>query len=68
MCPACIAGAAWIIGSAVTTSGAGFLGFRGLRRKKDSKAQGANCEREDRRNEHGKRNEQAGRAQSGDAS
>jgi hypothetical protein len=67
MCPACIAGAAWIIGSAVTTSGAGFLGMRGLRRRKDSKTQGANYESEERRNEHGKRNEQDGTAQSGNA-
>lgn len=65
MCPACVAGAAWIIGSAVTTSGAGFLGLRGLRRRKGSKTEVASCEREQRRNEHGKRNEQDGTTQSG---
>ncbi len=39
MCPACMAGAAWIIGSVVTTGGIGALGAKMFRSKKNSKVQ-----------------------------
>jgi len=67
MCPACVAGAAWIIGSVMTTGGAGALGLKGLRRKKALKTPGANYRTEERRQDNGKCNEQAGCAQGGHA-
>ena len=37
MCPACMAGAAWIIGSVVTTGGISALGAKMLRSNRNSK-------------------------------
>ena len=67
MCPACVAGVAWIVGIVVTGGGAGILTTRTLRSKRIPKLNGPNCNGAERRSEHGKRNEQTGSAQSGDA-
>jgi hypothetical protein len=37
MCPACMAGAAWIIGSVVTSGGIGALGAKMFRSKRNTK-------------------------------
>lgn len=67
MCPACIAGVAWIVGGVMTTGGAGIVAKAKLRGKRILKFHGAKCEMEKRRNDHGKRNEQAADTQSRDA-
>ena len=68
MCPACIAGAAWLIGSTVTGGGAGILGLRRLRRKTCSKAYGAANGNDERRKGDGECDKQTASAQSGRSS
>jgi hypothetical protein len=40
MCPACVAGAAWMIGSVVTTGGLSALGAKIFRSKRNAKMHG----------------------------
>lgn len=67
MCPACVAGAAWIIGSVVTTGGLSALGAKVFRSKRSTKTQDlANAKQ--RRKSDGYSDKQEGNLESGAAS
>lgn len=67
MCPVCVGAAAWVISSALTGSGAALISVRSFRQKRDSKAPAAQYGGKQRRHDHGKRNNEAGSTQSGNA-
>ncbi len=65
MCPACIAGAAWIIGSVVTASGISALGAKVFRSKRSTKTYENATQRRDG---HDHSDKQEGNFESGAAS
>jgi hypothetical protein len=67
MCPACVAGAAWIIGSVVTTGGIGALGAKMFRSKRNSKVHATESPKQ-RRKGDGYSDKQEGNLESGAAS
>jgi len=67
MCPACMAGAAWIIGSVVITGGIGALGAKMFRSKRHTKTDDLENTKQ-RRNGDGYGDKQEGNLESGAAS
>jgi hypothetical protein len=67
MCPACMAGAAWIIGSVMTTGGLSALGAKMFRSKRNTKTQDADNAKQ-RRNSDDDSDKQEGNFESGAAS
>ena len=65
MCPACIANAALIVGSTISTGGLTALGMRILRWKIQMKKCGFAKWNDHQRRNHGDVNEQAGRSEGG---
>jgi len=66
MCPACMAGAAWIIGSVVTSGGIGALGAKMFRSKKNPKTRNTDNAKQ-RRKGDGYGDKQEGNLESGAA-
>ena len=67
MCPACMAGAAWIIGSVVTTGGLTALGAKMFRSKRNTETQDPDNAKQ-RRKGDGYGDKQEGNLESGAAS
>jgi hypothetical protein len=60
MCPACIASAAWVVGSAVSTGGVTALVVRTFGKNKKSTTKNDSANSEQRSNDHGYTHDESG--------